>query len=91
MQEVAKSWKPSRRELTKAARDTQAGKTSPLFARAGGLGRFIKLSPERRSEIARLSANARWAKLSPERRSEMAYARWAKIRAERARQGEPAA
>lgn len=47
--------------LELAERGAKRRKKSPELHRAAGLARAATLSPERRSEIARLAAKARWS------------------------------
>ena len=46
----------------KKAKNPHAVALGKLGAKKGGVARAKKLSPERRSEIARKAVNARWAK-----------------------------
>ena len=48
--------------LDAEAKSAAAALLGRLGGRKGGLARAKKLSPERRSEIARLAAEARWKK-----------------------------
>lgn len=48
-------------------RRAAAGLTDLAFSSAGGRARAVVLSPERRTEIARLGAVAKWQKWAKER------------------------
>ena len=52
---------PSMVRMPKQVRD-YLSRQGKRHGRAGGLKRAARLTPERRSEIARAAANARWAK-----------------------------